>query len=376
MYRTNAQSRLLEEAFLHANLPYKLVGAQKFYGRREIKDVIAYLRLVFNLDDEFSLLRILNVPPRGIGTKSVTALRNYAQKKTDSIGAALLEMGLGDDLGHHKGFSPRAAQALAKFGSLLAEWRKLSRELSTLGLMDRILDESGYREALDDGTDEGRDRWENIMELRRLAAEYQDRGIEAFLENVALVSDQDTLETTVNVPTLLTLHAAKGLEFPIVFIVGLVDGVLPHIRSFEDPEGIQEERRLFYVGITRAMNRLYLVSPQNRSAFGYSEPVDESQFLRDIPADFLEIDGWSARSGHPGGRVRSSRSDLWESGAPALKSNEPQYDPGMTVLHPVWGEGLVLNSRVQDDEEIVDVFFADIGLKRLAASLAKLELKK
>jgi DNA helicase-2/ATP-dependent DNA helicase PcrA len=376
MYRTNAQSRLLEEAFLHSNLPYKLVGAQRFYGRREIKDVIAYLRLVANLDDEFSLLRILNVPPRGIGTKSVIALRAYAQKKADSIGAVLLEMGLGGNSLHQKGFSPRATQALTKFGIMLAGWRKLSHELSTLGLMDRILDESGYRVAIDDGTEEGRDRWENVMELRRLAAEYQDRGIEDFLENVALVSDQDTLETTSNVPTLLTLHAAKGLEFPIVFIVGLVDGVLPHIRSFEDPEGLQEERRLFYVGITRTMDRLYLVSPQNRSAFGYSEPVDESQFLRDIPVDLLQVDGRTLRPGYTGGRAGGFRPDLWESRGTPLKSTEPQYDPGMTVLHPVWGEGLVLNSQIQDDEEIVDVFFADIGLKRLAASLAKLELKR
>ena len=173
-------------------------------------------------------------------------------------------------------------------------------------------------------------------------------------------------------PTLLTLHAAKGLEFPNVFIVGLSDGTLPHIRSFDDPEGMQEERRLFYVGITRAKDRLYLVLPLNRSSFGYSEPVDESRFLRDIPDDLIKDSGRSRKRS----RITRSGALRWERGdSPATIRTEPQYQAGATVLHPVWGEGLVLNSRIQDDDEIVDVFFAGEGLKRLAASLARLEIK-
>ena len=288
MYRTNAQSRLLEEAFLFRNLPYKLVGAQRFYGRREIKDVIAYLRLVHNPGDEVSLLRVINVPARGIGAKTVVSLRTYAQKLGVKPGAVLLELGRGDTSTPLAGLGGRSASVLANFGGLLAGWRAQAVTLPPLNLMDRILEQVGYRAYLDDGTDEGRERWENVMELRRLASEYQERGLEAFLEDVALVSDQDTLEASANVPTLLTLHAAKGLEFPVVFIVGLNDGILPHIRSFDDPEQMEEERRLFYVGITRAMDQLYLVVPLNRSAYGYAEPVDESRFIRDIPAHLLD----------------------------------------------------------------------------------------
>jgi len=205
-----------------------------------------------------------------------------------------------------------------------------------------------------------------------LADEYKEGSLDAFLERVALVSDQDTMDTDGKVPTLLTLHAAKGLEFPIVFIVGLSDGTLPHIRSFDDPEGLQEERRLFYVGITRAKDRLYLILPLNRSSFGYSEPVDESRFLRDIPDNLIMESDRSRRWS----RTTRSGALRWESrDDPTITKVEQQYQAGATVFHPVWGEGLVLNSRIQDDDEIVDVFFAGEGLKRLAASLAKLELK-
>ena len=371
MYRTNAQSRLLEEAFLQANLPYKLVGAQRFYGRREVKDLIAYLRLAHNPDDEISLARVINVPARGIGTKSVIALRTVAQKVGVSPGELLIELGREDSL-HREAFKNRMGTALSKFGLLLAGWQSKRDELTPLALMDQIIGEVGYREYIDDGSDDGRDRWENVMELRRLADDFKETGLDSFLERVALVSDQDTLDSNSNVPTLLTLHAAKGLEFQNVFIVGLSDGTLPHIRSFDDPEGMQEERRLFYVGITRAEDRLFLVQPLNRSAFGYSEPVDESRFLRDIPDDLIK-DGNRSRRRSRETRLSALR---WEAkDSPSESKTEPQYQAGATVLHPVWGEGLVLNSRIQDDDEIVDVFFAGEGLKRLAASLARLEIK-
>jgi DNA helicase-2/ATP-dependent DNA helicase PcrA len=244
--------------------------------------------------------------------------------------------------------------------------------LTPLQLLDQIIEDIGYRDYIDDGSDEGRDRWDNVMELRRLADEFKADGLDPFLERVALVSDQDTLDSNLNVPTLLTLHAAKGLEFPIVFIVGLSDGTLPHVRSFDDPESMQEERRLLYVGITRAKDRLFLILPLNRSAFGYSEPVDESRFLRDIPEDLIKDSPHSKKRS----RVTRSGALRWEKNeSPTSIEIEPKYQAGATVMHPVWGEGLVLNSRMQDDDEIVDVFFAGEGLKRLAASLAKLEIK-
>jgi DNA helicase-2/ATP-dependent DNA helicase PcrA len=214
------------------------------------------------------------------------------------------------------------------------------------------------------------------MELRRLAAEYQDRTITNFLEDVALVSDQDTIENSPNVPTLLTLHAAKGLEFKVVFIAGLNDGTLPHSRSFDDLEAMQEERRLFYVGITRAKDRLYLVYAQNRNSFGYPDPVEPSRFLYDIP-DQLINETSSMRTSSPS-RLGSfdSKAIQWESKRTGTaRVNTQTYHPGAHVQHPVWGDGMVLNSRIQDDDEIVDIFFENVGMKRVAASLANLKTK-
>jgi ATP-dependent DNA helicase UvrD/PcrA len=371
MYRTNAQSRLLEEAFLRANLPYKLVGAQRFYGRREIKDVIAYLRLAHNPKDELSLTRVINSPPRGIGNKSFIALRTYAQKIGLSPGEVLAQLGSG---GHPEAFSNRLALPLSNFGKLLAQWQPLVAEMPPLQLMDRILTDVDYQSYLEDGTEEGRDRWDNVLELRRLAAEFQLQGLEAFLEQVALVSDQDTLETSARVPTLLTLHAAKGLEFSIIFIVGLNDGTLPHNRSFDDPDAMQEERRLLYVGITRAKDRLFLVYSQTRNLYGYTEPAEPSRYLEDIPSQLFD----GSEAGRPKKKSPAStyRPDRWQASPQAGASVlQPRFHPGMRVKHPVWDEGMVLSSRIQDDDEIVDIFFENVGLKRVAASLARLEVR-
>ncbi len=375
MYRTNAQSRLLEEAFLHAGLPYKLVGAQRFYGRREVKDIIAYMRLVHNPNDELSLIRVINVPPRGIGDKTLQVLRTQAQKARQTPGELLLQMGR-DGEQFKASFPHRAMTILVGFGELLSYWTTQVDELDPLKIMDRIIDETDYHAYIDDGTDEGNDRWENVMELRRLASEYQDRTLSEFLENIALVSDQDTIETSANVPTLLTLHAAKGLEYPIVFISGLNEGTLPHSRSFDDPEAMQEERRLLYVGVTRAKDRLYLVYAQNRSAFGYPDPVEPSRFLSDIPDTLLD-DTSSMRTMRPSKLTSfDSKTIQWESKRPGTaRVTSQKYQPGVHVQHPVWGAGMVLSSRIQDDDEIVDIFFENIGMKRVAASLANLKMK-
>jgi DNA helicase-2/ATP-dependent DNA helicase PcrA len=375
MYRTNAQSRLLEEAFLQAGLPYKLVGAQRFYGRREVKDIIAYMRLVHNLDDELSLIRVINVPTRGVGDKTLQALRTQAQKVNLTPGRLLLEMGR--DAEPFKGSFPhRALTLLAGFGELLSGWIGEVGELAPLYIMDRIIDGTDYHAYIDDGTDEGNDRWENVMELRRLASEYQNRTLSEFLENIALVSDQDTIETSANVPTLLTLHAAKGLEYPMVFIAGLNEGTLPHSRSFDDPEAMQEERRLLYVGITRAKDRLYMVYAQNRSAFGYPEPVEPSRFLSDIPDNLLDETSSMRNMRPPRLSSFDSKTIQWETKRPgSARVSTQRFQPGTHVQHPVWGDGMVLSSRIQDDDEIVDIFFENIGMKRVAASLANLKSK-
>jgi len=376
MYRTNAQSRVLEEAFLHAGLPYKLVGAQRFYGRREVKDVIAYLRVLHNPDDELSLTRVISTPPRGIGDKTVLALRTLAQKQDLSPGRMLLELAQEDHPAGREALPSRSLAVLSNFARMVKNWISQKDKLTPLELTDLLLSDIHYRGYINDGTEEGEDRWDNVMELRRLAAEYSNSDLASFLENIALVSDQDTLESGPNVPTLLTLHAAKGLEFPLVFIAGLNDGTLPHSRSFDDPEGMLEERRLLYVGITRAKDLLYLSFSQNRSAYGYLEPCDPSRFLNDIPVELLsETTGRSRQRV----RTRETKSYTWEPSKTTHAAVVPQpaihFPAGTQVIHPAWGEGMVLNSRYQDDDEIIDIFFEQVGLKRVAASLARLEVK-
>ena len=369
MYRVNAQSRLLEEAFLQANLPYKLVGAQRFYGRREVKDVLCYLRLAFNPSDEASLGRIINVPTRRIGIKSLAALRTIALAQKTTPGLLLMRLGESPDEPKFNSIPSLARQAMTPLGRLLAKWHALTPKVEPMDLMDRILADIDYHDYLlsSGPEEEGIDRWDNVQELRRLASEYKGHTISEFLENIALISDQDTLDEAAEVPTLLTLHAAKGLEFPIVFITGLDDGMLPHSRSFDDPEEMAEERRLFYVGITRAKNELVLVHNIYRNSYGYAEAVEPSRFLDDLPDELIE-GGNRTRLEHP------FRPDRWERPQKeAAAILQPQFHPGMSVRHPTWGEGMVLNSRIQDDDEVVDIFFQDVGLKKVLAAFANLE---
>lgn len=370
MYRTNAQSRLIEEAFLQARLPYRLVGAQRFYGRREVKDMIAFMRLIHNPADEASLDRVINVPPRGIGDKTLQTIHSVARQNNMQPGFVLIDLARGADSQFWTSFTGRAALSLADFGGLLATWRTAALTLTTSELFDRVTNDLNYKQYIDDESEEGEDRWDNVEELRRLAIEYSTRTLDEFLENVALVSDQDTIAEG-NVPTLLTLHAAKGLEYGTVFIVGLDDGILPHSRSFDEPEGMEEERRLFYVGITRAKDKLYLIRSIQRGGRGAVEETFPSRFLDDVPADLLIGKSRTGRSIH--GRAPET---LWatRSKPQAASVVEVKYRAGTHVRHSVWGEGIVLDSRVQDDDEIVDVVFESVGIKRLSASLANLKI--
>jgi DNA helicase-2/ATP-dependent DNA helicase PcrA len=371
MYRTNAMSRLLEEAFLQAKLPYRLVGAQRFYGRREVKDMIAFLRLVHNPADEASLDRVINIPPRGIGDKTLTTLHLIARQNNIQPGFVLIDFARGAESQYWSAFTGRASLSLADFGGMLATWRNASLTLTVPELFDRIVTDLNFKEYIDDQSEEGEDRWENVLELRRLADEYATRTMDEFLENIALVSDQDTIAEG-NVPTLLTLHAAKGLEFGAVFIVGLDDGILPHSRSFDEPEGMEEERRLFYVGITRAKDKLYLIRSIIRGGRGATEETFPSRFLDDVPADLLV---GKTRTGRA---MRGAPSETkWQSfrSQPGTASViETKFRAGTRVKHPSWGEGIVLDSKIQDNDEIVDVVFSSVGIKRLSASLANLKV--
>jgi DNA helicase II / ATP-dependent DNA helicase PcrA len=378
MYRTNAMSRLIEEAFLQARLPYKLVGAQRFYGRREVKDVISFIRLVHNPADEASLGRIINVPPRGIGEKTLTTLHMVARQNGITPGAVLLDLARGSESPFYKSFTGRAALPLADFGGLLANWHALAPVATIPELFDRILKDVNYKDFIvEDESEESKDRWENVQELKRLAMEYSTRTLDEFLENIALVADQDTI-TDANAPTLLTLHAAKGLEFGVVFIVGLDDGIIPHSRSFDEVEQMEEERRLFYVGITRAKDKLYLLRALQRGGRGMTESTDASRFMDDIPAELLvgkTRTGRSTRQSFSTPSRASSNETRWTLPSPprAAPVIQSQYNSGDRVSHPSFGEGIVQESRVQDNEEIVVIEFKSVGLKRLAASLANLK---
>ena len=370
MYRTNAMSRLLEEAFLAARLPYRLVGAQRFYGRREVKDIICFLRLVHNPADEASLDRVINVPKRGIGDKALTTLHMVARQNNLAPGVVLLDLARGSDSPFWSQFAGRAALPLADFGASLANWKTAAPALTVPELFDRIVNDLNYKDYIDDQTEEGEDRWENVQELKRLALDYATRTLEEFLENVALVADQDTI-TDANAPTLLTLHAAKGLEFGAVFIVGLDDGILPHSRSFDEPEAMEEERRLFYVGITRAKDRLYLIRSVQRGGRGLSEETFPSRYLDDLPADLIQGRSRTGRSLRSRAAVTNWSLPSGPRAAPVI---EAKFRAGTRVKHATWGEGIILNSRLDGDDELVDVVFESVGIKRLAASLANLKI--
>jgi len=296
MYRTNAQSRAIEEQFLRLNIPYKVIGSRKFYERKEIKDMLAYMRLLANPNDDISLLRIINVPNRKIGPKTVGDLHSWASQQNISLFAAI------ERIESHPTLAKAGRNSLQTFRTLLIDLTSAMDELHLPELLDRIAERTGYGPELRAETQEGGlDRWGNVLELRRVAEDYAEIetpiALELFLENVALVGGADTAQTSENgslvqdensdAVTLITLHAAKGLEFPAVFIVGMDEGSLPHSRSVSNPEELEEERRLAYVGFTRAMRHLYLVRARRRSVFGETQYTEPSRFLEDIPEDLL-----------------------------------------------------------------------------------------
>jgi DNA helicase-2/ATP-dependent DNA helicase PcrA len=359
MYRTNAQSRALEETFVRYGIPYKLVGATRFYDRREIRDVIAYLRLIHNPLDEVSLARIINVPGRGIGQRTLEEFSRWAQAQGVSLYRGLQTLKEKHDGGVP--LTPRATQTLLGFITLMEELVAAGRELSLPDLFDLVLERTGYRDyVLAD--EDGEDRWDNILELRNVAQDYAaqepEEALTSFLEGVALVSDVDDLDEKADRVTLITLHQAKGLEFEVVFITGMEEGVLPHIRSFDDPDQMEEERRLCYVGVTRAKKLLYLVRSFQRTLSGMGGPRLPSRFLEDIPRHLIATAATHEEDFRP---VTPPPPDL------------PTLAAGDQVRHGAFGEGIVVGCLTVPGDQEVMVEFKGVGMKRLLLSLAKLE---
>ena len=363
MYRTNAQSRPIEEALVRHRIPYRLVGGVRFYQRREIKDLVAYLRLVYNRFDESSWLRVVNVPPRGIGAKSIERLRAWAGAYGLRFADGCEAVARGDTI---PGLTNRAAASIRAFTRGLEELRQLEHE--DLGeLFDAVVEFSGYRDYLAESSDHAQERLENVGQLRTVMEQYTDQSgaqgdLGAFLQDVALVSDVDEMDAEAEAVTLLTLHSAKGLEFPVVFMVGMEEGLLPHQRSFEDPQGMEEERRLAYVGITRAGDLLYFTRAFRRIVFGAPQSNPASRFLSDVPPGLVQ-------PAHATGQ--RSVADA-AAAKEELQPVEADWSAGDRVSHPKFGVGTVVSVQERSGDVEIAVAFDGAGVKRLAQSLAPL----
>ena len=443
MYRMNAQSRAIEESFLRYGIRYQLIGGTRFYARREVKDALAYLRILRSDTDSVSFERIINVPARAIGDKTIEALRAAAAATDPETGEpsttwSAIEQGARGELT----LAPRTRTALAEFAALVRKLRSRVSVLPLPELLDEVLEASGYRAMLADGSEEGEERWANLLELRSVTTRYDDLdpedALDRLLEETALVADQDSYEGDADAVTLITLHAAKGLEFPVVFIAGLEEGLFPHSRALEDERQLEEERRLAYVGITRAKRRLYLSHAWRRATWGMGQAAVPSRFLLEIPAELmigprlggldeperdLDLDlvfgqrrttrfntptrgagpAYRQGSGRPGAppagepfrpsRDLAARREAYAEGASSgtfgstapvtavrpprpIIPGERQFRDGDRVRHGRWGDGIVVTSKLTRSDEEITVAFKDpaIGRKTMLASLANLDV--
>ena len=404
-YRTNAQSRVFEEVFIRVGMPYKVVGGVRFYERREVRDALAYLRVIANPDDVVSLRRIVNTPRRGIGDRSQAMIEVLADRERISFGAAL------DRADTVPGLAPRSLNAIQDFTTLMVELRAIGVTeeglLAAPGeILEAVLDKTGYLrelEASHDPQDEG--RVDNLRELVSVAREFEEQRaaggetatLDAFLEQVSLVADADSLpDGGDGVVTLMTLHTAKGLEFPVVFLTGMEDGVFPHMRALSDPAELSEERRLAYVGITRARERLYLSRALSRSAWGQPSWNPPSRFLDEIPPELVEWTGavgrepfvnrygddaapsyndHGYRARTPSAQQALATNKLSSGGLRGGVGNKPilALDAGDRVTHDAWGMGTVVATRGTGEQSQAQIDFGSAGVKWLVLRYASID---
>ncbi len=371
LYRTNAQSRMMEEVLIKSNIPYQIVGGLKFYDRKEIKDILAYLRLIANPNDDISLTRIINVPKRGIGASSLDKIASYASAYGLSMFQALGEL-------EHMGISARIAASLHEFRRQIEHWGQLQEYVSVTELVEDVLEKSGYREMLEaEKTLEAQSRLENIDEFLSVTKHFEnvseDKSLIAFLTDLALVADIDQLnneeETDKEAVVLMTLHSAKGLEFPVVFLIGMEEGIFPHSRSLDDEEEMEEERRLAYVGITRAEEELFLTSAQMRTLFGRTNVNPASRFIGEIPDELVEQVNKTKR--WPASEQARTKSVRLAAVPTTTGGEAVAWKVGDKAEHKKWGIGTVVSVRGDGDDKELDIAFqSPIGIKRLLAKFA------
>ncbi len=372
LYRTNAQSRSLEDSLVKYAIPYQIIGGVRFYDRMEIKDIISYLRLIYNPADDISLLRVINKPRRGIGNGTIAKLASFAETREISLYDACLRAREISALG--TAYQTR----LLEFISLVEEFSLASQKLSVDKLTQKVLNETAYQENLmAEGTIEAQTRLENIQELFSVMEEFQndegENSLSAFLEEIALVADVDNMEDSVDYITLMTFHSAKGLEFPVVFMVGMEEGIFPHANSMFEEDGLEEERRLCYVGITRAMKELFLTMAQERFRFGEYQSYPPSQFLKDIPDDLF-----AGLSIEEDGELDLDFDDFNdfdefdEIDENKVESSKPKYEVGQKVYHPKWGVGSIIDIEEERGLQL-KIKFSSGKPKKLLAEFAPIK---
>jgi len=374
-YRTNAQSRVIEDRFRRAGLPYKLVGGISFYGRMEIKDLLAYLRIVSNPHDIISFKRIINVPPRGIGDASIDRVEENAMEKGISFIDGLLDAASVADI------KDSVKNTLVRFGTFIKHLHDNKSNMKLQDIMKEIISRTGYLEYwMKDTSVKARDRVENIKELVSALSEYEEgnagASLEDFLNQVALISDVDKMDDKAEAVTLMTIHSAKGLEFDVVFLTGMDEGLFPHKNSIDEPGGIEEERRLAYVGITRARKKLYLFSAVSRRQYGTKKLGQISRYINEIPPELLEHKGRmpvkTVEEKYLKGSIEDTISDM-EPEFDMPVDVAPTYKPGQKVKHKKMGAGVIVKIEPHGDDFKLTVNFKAHGKKVLSANHAGLE---
>ena len=365
LYRTNAQSRSVEEAFIRFGIPYRIVGGLRFYDRKEIKDIMAYLRLLYQPDDTAAFERIVNVPARGIGTKSIEQFFTWKNINGFNLSQALESVQNADSL------TPKARKSFFELSEMLSSLREVSFDSTVSGLIDSLVRRIDYMAFIDDGTAQGEARRENVKELSSVAISYQEMGLGGFLEEVSLLSDLDGANFGNNAVTLMTLHAAKGLEFPVVFMLGMEETVFPHSRAMYDQHEMEEERRLCYVGMTRAREELHMIHASSRMLYGGSQNNVPSRFLSEIGAGSVEEHSLFGQNSSLNAGY-NPYGNAWEEKKPEV-GDEPYYAPelyeGDKVRHQTFGDGVVMDV----DGDNIAIYFKKSGVKKLNTSFARLE---